>query len=488
MNHINRIKVPAKFKLSDKKETNSFINNMFLETSKGRTENNAVTLTRSGSSLVDFFAQAGAMRNSPDEALTLFQKAFGEDREKAVRILFYLRDVRGGQGERDLFRNCLEWIGTDHPEIFEQIIKHIPEYGRWDDLFFDNTQCFNMIGKQIALDKKTEAPSLLAKWLPTINASSKKTKAKAFFFSEKLGMNEITYRRTIREIRKKIKTVEEQMSAKEWGKIDYSKVPSQSSRIYRKCFSKHDEERYGKFIEKAEKGEVKINAATLYPYQIYNSVNRDYSKALEALWNQLPDYTQGKNALVVADVSGSMMGDPMSVSVSLALYFAERNKGQFKDYFITFSARPKLQKIEGETLRERMTNLERADWDMNTDLQAVFNLILTTAVRNQTPVEELPETIYIISDMEFDQCCDVRTNFEVIDQKYEASGYKRPNLVFWNVNASGSNLPVAKNENGVAMVSGFSPSAFKLAVENKTPEEVMLDTINSERYSNIKIS
>ncbi len=485
MKYIKEVKAEQKV---EQVSTNKFLDSMYIETSKGLTENEAITFIRSGSGLLDFFAQAGAMRKNPDIALDLFKKAFAEDRLSAIKILFYLRDVRGGQGERDLFRKCLGWLGKTYPEIFEKIIEYVSEYGRWDDMFFDNAKCFSIIKEQIEKDKISETPSLLAKWLPTINASSQTTRAKANFMASKLGMDSIAYRRTVRAIRKKIKIVEEKMSARQWKEINYSTVPSQASRIYKNAFKKHDEERYGAFIAKAEKGEVKINAKTLYPNQIYKSVKSDYSKTLEALWNQLPDYTQGKNALVVADVSGSMEGDPMSVSVSLALYFAERNKGQFKDYFITFSGKPRLQKVVGQNLQDKMNSIETADWQMNTNLQAVFDLILDTALHNNTSQEELPETIYIISDMEFDSACDTRTNFEVIKDKYNQAGYKMPNLVFWNVDArSGKNLPVQKNEQGVALVSGFSPVIFKTVVENKTPEQVMLDTINSDRYSKIKI-
>ncbi|MBW2968533.1 DUF2828 family protein [Candidatus Woesearchaeota archaeon] len=470
------------------KSTGKFIDALYNNTSKGLTENLAVTYTRSGSSLLDFYAQAGAMRKNPDKALDLFKKAFAEDREKAVRILFYLRDVRGGQGERDLFRNCFGWLGEKYPEIFDKLVGLVPEYGRWDDVFFDREKCFEIILEQLKQDRENEEPSLLAKWLPTINASSSTTKAKARFMAEKLGMEEIEYRKLVRDIRKKMPIVEQKMSANEWDEINYSSVPSQASRIYKDAFERHDEERYQKFIEKAEKGEVEIKAKTLYPYQIYKSVQNNYSRTLEALWNQLPNYTQGKNALVVADVSGSMEGDPMSVSVSLALYFAERNKGQFQNYFITFSGNPTLQKIQGKDLLDKMNSIEDADWQMNTNLQAVFNLILETALDNNTPEKEMPETIYIISDMEFDCCCKGRTNFEVIKEKYKEAGYKLPNLVFWNVDArSGRNLPVTKSEEGVSLVSGFSPVIFKIAVENKTPMEVMLNTINQERYKKITI-
>lgn len=485
MKNINKIKAEKKV---SKGVVSKFLDKMFSATSMGETENGAVTFTRSGSSLLDFYAQAGAMRKNPDQALDLFKKAFAEDRTNASKILFYLRDVRGGQGERDLFRTCLEWLGSTYPDVFETLVGFVPEYGRWDDMFFDNEKCFELIGKQLKKDKKAEAPSLLVKWLPTINASSPTTRAKARVMAKGLDMEDMDYRILVRDIRKKIDIVEAKMSAHQWKKIDYSGVPSQASRIYKNAFTKHDETRYAKFIDKAETGEVKINAATLYPYQIYNSVRSDYSKTLEALWNQLPDYTQGKNALVVADVSGSMSGDPMSVSVSLALYFAERNKGQFKDRFITFSGNPTLQRVVGKTLQDRMNSIQRADWEGNTDIQAVFDLILNTAISNNTPADELPSTIYIISDMEFDFCVEGKTNQQLIKTKYEQIGYKVPSIVFWQVDArSGKNLPVQKNEQGVALVSGFSPVIFKFAVENKTPEQVMLDTINSKRYAQIKV-
>lgn len=482
MENINNIKATN---LSVKK-TSKFIDAMFTATSMGETQNGALTFERTESALLDFFAQAGAMRNNKDEALNLFKKAFSEDREKAIKLLYYIRDVRGGQGERELFRTCLNWLGDNYPEIFENIIGYVFEYGRADDLFFNNQKCFEIIKEQLKKDENSETPSLLSKWLPTINASSANTRTKARFMAKNLGMTEISYRKLVRKIRKQIKVVEELMSAQKWNEINYSSVPSQAARIYKNAFKRHDEERYNAFIDKAEKGEVKINAKTLYPYQIYKSAHSDYSKTLEALWNQLPDYTQGKNALVVADTSGSMCGDPMSVSVSLALYFAERNKGQFKDYFISFSRIPKLHKIQGKNLLDKMNSIELGDV-ANTNLYAVFELILNTAVANNTPADELPETIYIISDMEFDYCTDGTTNLEAIKSKYIQSGYKVPNIVFWNVNGSGKNLPAQKNENGVSLVSGFSPVIFKLAVENKTPYQTMMDVINSERYSQIKI-
>jgi len=481
-----------------------YLNNLHTATSVTTTDNGAKTFDTSGSYLLDFYAQAGSMRNSPDKALELFIKAYSEDRLKAIKILFYLRDVRGGQGERDLFRTCLEWIGTKEVKVFESIIKYVSEYGRWDDLFFDNDKAIDFIHDQLAEDFKSDKPSLLAKWLPSINASSKATKAKAKFFVNKFVTTDKEYRKTLSKIRKQIGIVESQMSARKWDEIDYSAVPSQAARIYRRAFQRHDEVGYAKFIEKVESGEKTINAGTLYPYQIYKDVKSNYGeddKTSNALWKSLPDYTQGKNALVVADVSVSMFGDPMSVSVSLAMYFAERNTGYFKDHFLTFSSKPKLQRIVGDTLSSRMRSIENADWEQNTDITATINLLVDTAVKNNVPVEEMPETIYIISDMEFDECTDggryswqsgggfelSQSALEMAKNKYTKAGYKTPNIVFWNVNASGSNLPARQNEYGVALVSGFSPVIFKIAVENKTPIEIMNDTIESDRYKDIAI-
>lgn len=471
---------------------NTLLNQMSYTTSLGLTQNNALTHTNSGSALLNFYAQAGAMRAKKEEALQLFIKAFSEDRLGAIRILFYLRDIHGGQGERDLFRTCLIWIAVEFPNIFNQLISFVPEYGRWDDLFVvDTPETFAHIKAQILSDYSSDKPSLLAKWLPTINASSNNTKNEAYRMLRGLKMRPIDYRRVVRSIRKKIRTVEELMSTNQWSEINYSAVPSKAAKIYRKAFPKHDAIRYQEYLNSVEKGEKKINAATLYPYEIYNAVNQDRdNQTLNLLWNALPDYTRGNNALVVADVSGSMLtgnGPPMSVSVSLALYFAERNRGQFKDHFITFSGSPVLQKIQGKTLFEKMLSIESSAWGMNTDLEKVFQLILDSAVKGKVPPEEMPSTLYIISDMEFDRCISGKTLHQDMKDKYQAAGYQVPSVVFWNVNASGHNLPVRQNEQNVTLVSGFSPVIFKMTVENKTPIELMWATISSERYSRIVI-
>lgn len=449
-----------------------------------RTENNAVTLHSSQNPLVDFFALAGATRKNPEIGLDLFTKAFAHDRQAAVRILFYLRDIRGGQGERQLFRNCLAYLAEHEPDVVEKVVKQIPEYGRWDDLFvLQVEQMLPVIREQLAEDYTSKSPSLLAKWMPSENTSSLNTRKLARGLAQALGTNSREYRKTLSKLRKQIKLVEHNLSDREFGAIDYGAVPSQASLKYRKAFFRNDEERYKQYLDSVTKGEAKINTSTLYPYQVYKAVG---TPAAEELWANLPDYTDGKNAIVVADVSGSMYGDPIAVSVSLALYFAERNQGQFKDHFITFSGSPMLQKIEGATLRDKMNSINRAAWQMNTSVYKVFKLLVDTAVANNSDPSEMPDTIYIISDMEFDSC-GVDTNFEAIDKLYDGTDYKRPNLVFWNVSARNKQVPVEHNQDGVTLVSGLSPSTFKMVVENKSPLELVMDVVNSERYATINL-
>jgi hypothetical protein len=464
---------------------NTYLKNLQKGTNKKLTENGADTLLSTMNPLVDFFAMGGATRDNPALGLDLFKKAFSFDNQKAIRILFYLRDIRGGQGERELFRNCLAYLGKSEKETAKKIVEYIPEYGRYDDMFSLPVDMFTpFIMEQISKDWKSDTPSLLAKWLPSENTSSKKTVSLAREIRSKLGATSKEYRKTLSTLREKIKLVEHNLTNKDYDSINYEIIPSQASLKYKKAFYRNDEVNYKAYIESVKKGEKKINASTLYPYQIYENVGDDTA---EALWGALPDYTQGNNAIVVADVSGSMSGRPMSVSVSLALYFAERNKGQFKDHFITFSEKPHIQKVTGKTLQQKMNSIETADWDSNTDLEAVFDLLVDTAVKNNSSPDEMPSTIYIISDMEFDSCIGGGTNFEAIDKKYKKAGYKRPHVVFWNVDARQKNCPVEENQEGVTLVSGSSASTFKLVMEGKTPTDLMEDVINSDRYLKIEL-
>lgn len=468
------------------------------EVNKTFTENAALTYKSTQSKVLDLFSMGGALRTrTPKEIEKFVSQALAEDKLLAIKCLFYLRDVRGGQGERRTFREGLKILSNYNKEETEKLLSLVPEYGRWDDLFYlDNVEIDELLKKQIRADARTETPSLLGKWLPSENSSSDRTRDLARKVRKYLGYSSKDYRHLLTKLRAKIRIVESQMSRNKWSKINYEHIPSKASMKYKKAFHKHDEERYSKYLSDVEKGKKKINAGVLFPYEIVREAENKNDKTLEMLWRNLPDYTRGnEKALVVADVSGSMEGLPMQICVSLALYFAERNKGIFQNKFITFSIKPELQEVKGTTLNQKITNLEHAHWDGNTNIQKVFDLILDTAVDNGVKKEDMPKTIYIISDMEFDMATrdggmfgsrQTQTNFQVIKQKYEESGYEMPLLVFWQVDSRQNNVPVTQNEKGVVLVSGSSPSTFKMVMKRTTPYEFMIDVLNSKRYKPIE--
>ena len=450
---------------------------------------------------VDLFGKISASRENPDEITALYLNALEEDPETALRILFNSRDIRGGQGERKVFRHLL----LNTPLHFRSvIIPLVPIYGRWDDLFvldgcLDWKRVLDFIASTLNADNDPEVrkPSLLAKWMPSINASSKVTKALGRQFAKHLGLSEKEYRILLSNLRKKIELVEHKMCSNKWSEIDYSKIPSRAGLMYRKSFIKHDLERYNNFMRSAIKLENKVNASTLYPYDIaeqfglnyFSSPNLDPTEelALEVMWQNLPDYMEGKtfNGLVVADTSGSMAGRPISVSVSLAMYIAERNSGVWKNKFITFSESPEIQTIVGETIGQKIRNLSKAEWGYNTDLIAVFKNILKAAKADNVAPSDMPEKIFIVSDMQFDQACNsnTRTNFEQIKKNYAKFGYNVPQLVFWNVNGA-SNVPMTVHDTGTCLVSGCSPSVLKAVLQGDiiSPLDIMRQAVCAERY------
>jgi len=356
-----------------------------------------------------------------------------------------------------------------------------------------------LIQVQWALDEQNEHPSLLAKWLPSENASSSNSRTMARQIAADLGMSNKEYRKRVVALRKRIGLLEQKMSENEWNEIDYGKIPSQAGRKHNKAFRRHDENRFEQFLDAVVSGEKTVNAGTLFTYEVVDVVRKGDNKTADALWKNLPDFTNGNNALVVADTSGSMGNidrsysatQPIDVSVSLALYFAERNTGAFKDYFLTFSERPQLVKVVGNTLAAKLKNISTAHWGMNTNIQAMFDLLLKSAKDTGATAEDMPKIIYIISDMEFDSSTrnSGLTAFENAKQAYEQAGYTLPHIVFWNVNARGSNsnVPVTKNEGNVTLVSGLSQSTFRYVIEGKTPLQSMLDILNGDRYAQIEV-
>jgi len=476
----------------------TLLNEIKKQQSETLTENGAATFDTTLNFNLDFFALGAALRNRPEsEVISLFSKAFSEDRLVALKTLFYFRDVRGGQGERKTFRTILKCLANNHPNIVAANMSNIVHYGRWDDLFCLKDTPVWMDVLSIVKNKWSFDGDLdmFWKWMPSNNTSSKQARALAFEFTKVLGITPRTYRKRLSEMREKLKIVERDMCSGNWNKINYSAVPSKASLLYKDAFCLHDQERYSKFIQDVKSGKTTINASTLYPYDIVAKAwtTSKTDSTLDALWNALPNYMpdDSSNGIVVADVSGSMNGQPMDVSISLAMYISERNKGLFKNHFITFSGNPTLQQVIGSTICEKIHNLRSADWGMNTDLEAVFDLILNTAKKSNVPAEEMPRKIYIVSDMEFDQACSSpkSTMFDLIDNMYSSAGYVRPELIFWNVNSKSNNVPVRFDQRGVCLVSGCSPAILKSLLGGKieSPTQLMLETLNIERYERVTL-
>lgn len=473
------------------------------------TKNGALSNNSSLNPVLDFFSKSGALRGQDEEVIKYFEKAFQSNEELSLRALFYMRDIKGGQGERKNFRLICQWLSVHSPESIIRNMIHIPIFGRWDDFyaFVENEQtkevALNIMKEQFDKDLELASNgknvSLLGKWLKSENSSSKETKKLGTITREFFGISSAEYRKSLSRLRKQIQIVETYMSQKQWTSIEYSHVPSYAMKIYRKSFGKHDLDRFQQYLSDVSKGQKKINASTLYPYDIVRelmssctSSSEDF-KTLELQWENLPNYMNDANdtqCIVLADVSGSMYGGssvaPIYVSISLAIYFAERMKGAFNGYFMTFTDKPSLVKLEGGNITEKVNKVKQADWGFNTDLIAAFKAILYASVNNHIPQTEMPSKLFIISDMQFDQACsnNSKTNFEEIDRMYQAAGYTRPTLVFWNVNAH-SDSPVTKDEMGTFLVSGCSPSILKYALNTQaiTPMELMMEVLNSERYS-----
>lgn len=460
-----------------------------------RTDNGAVSNRTTESAILDYFYHAPAMRGK--DVTKLVNDALSWDVKDAIAVMFYIRDVRGGTGERQVFNQSIDILRSKRHDLFVKVVKLIPFYGYWKDIirFVDEPAVVQIVADQLRADQVGVNPSLLAKWLPSENASSKQTRRLARRWCAALGMTLRTYRKTLAGLRVKLNVVERDMSAQRWNKIKYENVPSKANKRYRKAFEKHDYSRYNAFLNAVVNGDKKMNADTLYPYEILTPLftGREEEKALEALWKSLPNYAGDKNVLVVCDVSGSMgsvgnryssQPQPIQIAISLTMYFAERNKGAFKDHFLTFSHTPELVQIKGNTLREKVNNICRAKWEMNTDIQKTFDLILTNAVKHKVPQDEMPASIVIISDMQFD-ACGKNTNLAKIKQKYIDAGYTLPQLVFWNVNSSARETPAKMDESGVVLVSGASHNVFKSLLNSiaTNPYEFMMNLLHSDRYA-----
>lgn len=507
------------------------INAMTKETNYKFTENGGLAHKSTLSAVYDMFAFGGAYRTRSDaDVILLFKNAYEEDRLYALKCLFYLRDVRGGQGERRFWRVCAKWLANAHPDDVRVNFDCVPLFGRWDDLYtFVGTpvekDAFKLMKHQLALDVQCKTPSLLAKWLKSENTSSPESRLLGNKTRSYFNMTHQQYRKTLSVLRKRINVLERLMSANEWDKIEFDKIPSKAGFIYRNAFARHDVERMKNenvksYADFAKDTTTKVNAKDLYPYEVvakaYNfTYHNHYSwygrkeiplddterLMINKYWDNLTDYFNGANlnALAMVDTSGSMWGTdaaaPINVAISLGLYCAEKAKGPFHGNYISFSRSPQLIKTEGVDFVDKVERIYSTNLCENTNLEAAFNLVLDTAIKNHLTQEDLPGSIIVISDMEIDAArgyysyyhsdnSNTKTMMENMRYKWNRAGYQMPKLIYWNVQARQNT--VLDDGSNVSYVSGMSASIFEQIMKSKTGTELMLDKLNNERYSCIK--
>ena len=510
---------------------NTLLNGMKNETNYTYTENGALTHKSTMSGLLDLFGMGAAYRNRSDsDCIVLFMDAYKENPKYALKCLFYLRDVRGGQGERRFFRVVCKYLANKETEAMRRNLKYVPEFGRWDDLYvFVGTKlerdAFGLMEEQIKLDLSCKTPSLLAKWLKSENTSSGESCALANKTRIAFDLTHRQYRKMLSYLRNKINIIERLMSENRWDEIEFDKIPSKAGLIYRNAFARHDIERmksekqvvsYENFM-KDEK--TKVNAKDLYPYEVvakaYNLTHQGYwgwpgrwggwnsgsddtrnsteRNAINKYWDNLKDYFNGcsLDALCMIDTSGSMWGEkasaPINVAISLGLYAAERARGPFAGHYISFSSKPQLIETKGVDFCDKVQRIYKTNLCENTNIEAAFEMLLQTAIHNRCKQSDLPKTIVVISDMEFDMQrgrygLPTNTLMENIEHRWNQYGYNTPNLVYWNVDARQNNIPMAVKD-GISFVSGFSPVLFEQIMKGKTAYDLMFDKLNNERYA-----
>lgn len=472
------------------------------------TENGAIAYKTSGSALVDMNFEISALRKDGAKALTMFKKVYAENPKLAIVYLFYVRDCRGGMGERNIFRVCFDWLAKEHINYAKAVLPLISEYGRWDDLvsLVDTRvgkDVIKIISKQFREDianmRSGKSISLLAKWMPSINTSSDKTRALARKICRELnGLPYAEYRKTLAQLRSYLEVVETKVSANKWGEVDYNAVPSLANLKYKNAFLRHDTDRRTAYLESLVNGDknVKINASTLscvdivnkyqtkHPYSYYAHLSTQIDVTLEELWKALPSFDVA-DTVVVRDGSGSMMGTPLDVATALAIYTAQHNKGEFKDKYLTFSRVAKVVDISKySTLYDALVRSYAEADCSNTDLKNVFETILNIAVQNHYKNEELPKNILIISDMQFDAGYFRMPLMAEIEKEYEKFGYDLPKLIFWNVAGTvNRTIPMTKNKNGVILLSGYTQALLKMVISNELdPFKALVSVLATERY------
>ena len=475
------------------------------------TWNGADALNTAGNALIDMFGLAGSMRDSSlSDKEVMIGKAYRENPDYAMKLLFFTRDVRGGYGERDTFRDMVRYLADNHTESVVKNLWAFIEFGRAKDLYFlvgtkAENDMWKFMKSQFEIDysnmKSGKGVSLLAKWIATPDASSAKTAELGKLTAKKLGYDFKTmrvYKNKLRELRKYIDIPEAKMATGMWSEIEYSKCSSKFLFKYREAIARHDSDGWQSYIDSVNKGKQKINTGTLTPCEIIHKVaNNDYDESLETMWKNLPDMCE-KNAMVICDTSGSMCSGsgaikPIDVSIGLAMYIAERNKGDLKDMFMTFSSRPKFVELNGDNLYSNYKIAYNADWGGSTNLKAAFELLLNTCVKNNIKADEMPNAIVVVSDMQINPYIEKEykdgklTFYSSMKKRYVDKGYEIPHVVYWNVNAANPTFHASANDNGVSLVSGYSQNIYKQVMESigMNPIELMYKVLNSDRYADV---
>lgn len=513
---------------------NKFINGIKNETNETLTENGAIAYKTTNSSLLDLFGCIGALRTRPSqEIINKFTKAFAEDQLLAMKMLFYARNIRGGLGERKTFRIIIKYMADYHTDIMRKNINLIPIFGRWDDLYsLIGTELeddiFDLVKEQLKADianlYNKKPISLLAKWLKSTSGVSIESAKIGKLTAKKLGMSYKQYRQTLSMLREQLNVVERNMSKDEWDRIVYREVPALAMKKYKNAFKEHNLIEFKEYIEKVKNGEETIKAATLYPYNIieaagletrysYDSDWRDlanyylekWDEVLEEQWKALPNYVEGENnIMIMADTSGSMEGRPLNSAIGLAIYFAERNKGAYKDKFIVFAGNPEFIELKGTNLAEKVACIPEIN-ACNTSIEKAFSLILDTAINNNLKQEDLPKALIIISDMEFDSATNelryyYRTDrknqidkhnklMDELGQKFFNYGYDLPKIIYWNVDSRNDVYHATCEQHNVAMISGQSASIFKTVLKSIDEDayEMMLNALNDPMYDVVRV-
>jgi hypothetical protein len=454
------------------------------------TANGMVTNQSSLDPNVDLFFAIGASRGK--DLTGAFARAYAAEPEVAMRILFWARDVRGGAGEREIFRQIIRNLEINQPESLMRNLALVPEYGRWDDLLVFQTPAFKVAAFDLISRALRAGNGLAGKWMPRKGPVANDLR-------KYLNYDPKTYRKMLVEL---TKVVETQMCARQWGEINYDHVPSVAANRYQKAFNKRDATRYAAWKEGLKDGTSKVNASVLYPYDVLKAVDHGDRAVALAQWEALPNYLGDDAILPMVDVSGSMtcqVGGQkgvgltcMQVAISLGLYIADKQQGAFKDMWLTFTNDSHIDILKGDLLAK--INQVRRNVGYDTNIESAFRSILQVAVQNNLPAEAMPRYLLVLTDLEFNPAFVGGKSvgaFELATKMFEQAGYQLPKLVWWNLNArpdATGNAPVRFDQNGSALVSGFSPSMMKsiLAAKNFTPRAVMLETINGERYQAVK--